>query len=194
MCWGDAGGGILGDGVTVTNETPTYQTTPIDVSGISSGVAAIANGYMHACAVTTAGTALCWGSNPFGNLGDGPRDGRRRGPTGVSGLSSGVAAIAAGWGHTCAVTTLGAALCWGYNVSSALGDGTGGHSANGVEVTSLTPVGVIGLSSGVAAIAAGSEHTCALTTAGSIKCWGWNSGGQLGDGTLTNRTTPVDVR
>ena len=103
----------------------------------------------------------------------------------VSGLASGVSAIAAGEGHTCALTTSGGLKCWGYNYNGQVGDGT--------TMQRITPVAVSGLASGVSAIASGRFHTCALTTAGGLKCWGENNSGELGDGTVTNRATPVAV-
>lgn len=98
---------------------------------------------------------------------------------------SGITAVAAGGGHTCALTSIGAVRCWGFNYGGALGDGTEEHRP--------TPIDVVGLDSGVTAIAAGGEHACAITNTGSVKCWGRNKLGQLGDGTKDNRLTPVDV-
>lgn len=94
--------------------------------------------------------------------------------------------IAAAGSHTCAVTTDGAAKCWGSNSSGQLGDGSGNHRNN-------KPEPVSGFGFGVASIAAGGSHTCAVTTGGAAKCWGRNAEGQLGNGSTTNRSTPVDV-
>lgn len=178
-CWGYNYYGQLGDGTT------TNRSTPVEVAGLSSGVASVVGGDSHTCAVTTAGAATCWGHNSSGRLGDGTATDRST-PVGVVGLSSGVASVAPGTTHTCAVTTAGAAKCWGYNGSGRLGDGT--------TLDRSTPVGVVGLSAGVASVVVGSQgHTCAVTTDGGVKCWGYNYYGQLGDGTTLDRSTPVGV-
>lgn len=93
--------------------------------------------------------------------------------------------VSAGTYHSCAVTTAGAAYCWGHNADGQLGDGT--------TTGRPMPVAVSGLSSGVQAVAVGLFHTCALTTAGAVYCWGYNFSGQLGDGTTMDRSTPVAV-
>ena len=63
-----------------------------------------------------------------------------------------------------------------------------GQLGDGTIVNSSTPEDVSGLSSGVAAISAGANHTGTVTTSGGVKCWGANYAGQLGDGTATNRS------
>jgi alpha-tubulin suppressor-like RCC1 family protein len=177
-CWGTNGNGELGNGTTTATSTPT------DVTRLTSGVAAIAAGEAHTCALTTTGGMKCWGINTYGQLGDGSKTNRST-AVDVGGLTSGVAALSVGGLHTCALTTAGGAKCWGLNQYGELGNGTTTSTANAVNVKGLT--------SGVAAISAGYSHTCALTTTGGIKCWGFNGVGQLGDGTTTDSKTAVDV-
>ena len=183
-CWGANTNGQLGDG------TRMDRGTPVDVTGLTSGVAAMSAGTFHTCALTTAGGLKCWGRRLEGGLLEEPAPGdrmttERTTPVDVVGLTTGVVAVSAGTLHTCALTATGGLKCWGYNREGQLGDGT--TTDRGI------PVDVTGLTSGVAAVSAGWKHTCAVTTAGGLKCWGWNRGGQIGDETTTDRTTPVDV-
>jgi alpha-tubulin suppressor-like RCC1 family protein len=178
QCWGRNVDGQLGDNTT------TVRFAPVEVSGLSSAVGVIAAGESHSCALSTGSGVDCWGLNASGQLGDGTTE-RRLAPVGVAGLSGDVVAIAAGRRHTCVLTSVGSVMCWGSNFYGALGDGT--------TTNRLTPVPVSGLTAGVSAIAAGDFHTCAVVGGGGVKCWGRNHGGQLGDGTTTQRLTPVDV-
>lgn len=177
-CWGKNQNGQLGDGTTVD------RLSPVDVVGLASGVVEISAGINHTCAVMNSGAVKCWGSNNYGQLGDGTTTDQRT-PVVVSGLSSGVIDVTAGSTHTCALKSSGAIKCWGNNNLGQLGNGT---TAN-----SLTPVVIPDLSSGVKAISSGDDHTCAITSGGAVKCWGSNAAGQLGDGTTTDSPSPVGV-
>ena len=144
----------------------------------------IAAGLNHTCLLTVSGGVKCWGVNTSGQLGDGTTT-QHNAPVDVSGLTSGVTTIAVSSAHTCALTTSGGMKCWGSNSSGQLGDGT--------TTDRYIPTDVSGLTSGVTAITTGDSHTCAVTTGDAAKCWGENTSGQLGDGTTTQRHTPVDV-
>ncbi len=181
LCWGSNQYGQLGNGTTVP-----YSSQPVKVRGLDKGVRAVATMREHfTCALTEQGGVLCWGSNEYGQLGDGTKENRRT-PVPVRGLNKGVKAIAAGYYHTCVLTEQGGVLCWGLNWSGQLGDGT--------EEDRSAPVRVRGLNKGVKAIAAGYSHTCALTEQGGVLCWGSNESGELGDETKENRSAPVLVR
>ena len=118
-------------------------------------------------------------------MGDGTTTNRSL-PVDVVGLSSGVVAITTGKYHACALNQAGGVVCWGYNGAYQLGSG-------GAPTANTTPVQVQELTSGVAGISAGGSHTCAVLTDGRVKCWGSNGSGQIGDGTMTTRPTPVTV-
>lgn len=142
-------------------------------------------GLGHTC-VVIGGAAKCFGANNFGQVGNNSTVDAVSAKD-VSGLSSGVTAVSAGDWHNCALTTGGGVKCWGRNTSGQLGNGT-------VTNNQKTPVNVDGLASGVTAVTGGSLHTCALTTGGGVKCWGYGTFGQLGDSTTTAaQKTPVDV-
>jgi alpha-tubulin suppressor-like RCC1 family protein len=177
-CWGWNAQGQLGTG------THTDRHVPVNVIGLTRGVAAISVGVDHTCALTVFGGVTCWGANYAGQLGDGTTTGETS-PVDVSGLTSGVASISAGDSYTCAVTVSGDAKCWGDNFNGQLGDGTTNSSS--------LPVDVTGSTSGVASISAGIRHTCEVMTSGGVKCWGNNASGQLGDGTRVSSNLPVDV-
>jgi len=177
-CWGRNDKGQLGNGTTTDSDTPA------NVTGLASGVTAIAAGSEHTCAINAAGTARCWGANSSGQLGNGSNIDTKV-PVGVSGLASGVQAIAAADSHSCAVLASGAVKCWGKNNDGQLGDGSINDSS--------VPVAVSGLVTGMGAVAVGQYHSCAVSLGGLVKCWGKNDKGQLGDGTNTDSVTPVSV-
>jgi hypothetical protein len=174
-CWGKNSSGQLGDG------SGADSTTPVNVAGLETGSSAIATGVLHACAIVADRGVMCWGNNSRGQLGDGSL---------VTGLSpvrvtplENVQAVVAGNDHTCALSTDHVVRCWGGNTVGQLG--TGALASEIRQPGQHVPIG-----QDVSSIAAGSNHTCALTVAGSVYCWGWNQYGQLGDGTTTTRKTP----
>lgn len=177
-CWGYNAQGQLGDGTTNT------RISPVGAPTILEGVTSLSAGSGHTCAVTTDGGAKCWGGGGYGQLGNNGTYNSSV-PVQVSGLTSGVLSVAAGYTHTCAVMANGGVACWGDNSSGQLGDNS--------TTLRKTPVAVSGLTSGVSSLTAGQSSTCAVTTEGAAKCWGTNSNGQLGDGSVITRKTPVAV-
>ncbi len=178
-CWGDNKHGELGIG------TLTGSLVPKAVRGLEKDVISLASGHNHSCALLLGGIVKCWGDNRFGQLGDDSTVNALT-PVEVFGMTGGVRAIAAGQYHTCAILRGGALRCWGSNRRGQLG--------NGSTEMSRVPIQVKGLAQGVLQVALGAAHSCALLENGSLKCWGYNSNGQLGDGTLVDRLAPFDVK
>jgi alpha-tubulin suppressor-like RCC1 family protein len=175
-CWGNNARGELGN-----EAVGTSSRHPVVVSGISDAVQ-ISAGESHTCALVESGRVACWGSNTFGQMGDGSWVSPVRVPVWVSGISDAIA-ISAGGGHTCALRRDGGVSCWGRNADGELGDGTTDDP--------LVPVDVVGLSE-VVEVAAGGAHSCARA-GGRVLCWGANRSGQLGDGTTEDRHLPTAV-
>jgi alpha-tubulin suppressor-like RCC1 family protein len=179
-CWGQmtgSGGGLLTDH---TSAVPVAKVPPGEVSQVTAAYGG--------CALTRTGglaTALrCWGDNTWGELGDGTTTDRTAAVK-VQGLPNGIQFVASGGTHNCALVHNGGAWCWGDNDNGQLGDGT--------TTNRTTPVTVKGLPLKLAQIAAADDHTCALLVNGTVKCWGLNNSGQLGDGTTNGSSTPVAV-
>ena len=176
-CWGSNGNGQLGDGSGADHLTPAPVAGGLTFTSLTAGA-------YHTCGLATGGAPYCWGGNFSGQLGDGSAVNHAV-PTLVAGGLTYVS-VTAGQLHACALTAGGEAYCWGANSSGQLGNG----DPSGTSAT--TPVRVAG---GIpfAALAAGGDHTCALTQSGAAYCWGNNFSGQLGDGSTTNHLTPVPV-
>jgi len=181
-CWGKNGSGQLGEG----NGTKKNGASPKVVTGTYTA-ASVSLGGSHTCYILDNGLARCWGSNQFGQLGIGT-SADTDSPTDVRDLF-GIEEMATGLSHTCALFENETIQCWGANASGQVGDGTMATS------TSHATAGVSGVPH---AITAGGAHTCAIIefvagVGGSVQCWGENGLGQLGSGSFTDSSTPVNV-
>jgi len=155
----------------------------------------LSSGGQHTCAILDDGTVSCWGSNLYGQLGDGIENTRRNRPetrlvpTLTTSLGTGRTAVAISSGdyHTCAILDDGSVSCWGENSDGRLGDGTTTQRNTPTQTSSL------GTGRTAVAISSGVYHTCAILDDGTVSCWGNNGDGQLGDGPTTNRSTPTQT-
>jgi len=177
-CWGANGYWQLGD------STAGFYSieTPVTVTGINNA-SDISVGMEHTCALLNNGTAKCWGNNDFGQVGNGETD-LLSPPVTVAGLN-GLRSIIAGRWSTCAILTDRTVKCWGNNYSGWLGVDITESEASAI----ITPTSVKGLAN----VFQLSNNACALMNDETIRCWGDNRWGQLGDGTTEDRMTPVEV-
>lgn len=170
-----------------TNETDRAEAFGSTVAtGITSlGTTSRSNGFR--CAVTEDGAAVCWGENRAGQLGDGTSQYRATAVTALGVLAeASVVAVSTGDEHTCAVTDDGRVACWGSNQYGQLGLPLSTTSSLVPVWIDVAALGGITLS----AVSAGPTHTCALSTDGSLICWGDNQSGQLGRGSTSTTELP----
>ncbi|HVR85923.1 MAG TPA: RCC1 repeat-containing protein, partial [Planctomycetota bacterium] len=185
--WGSNQNLLLGPTTSNALSTVAFEISTPFTHPISS----ISTSGMHALALTSDGTVWAWGSNQFGELGNGTQSTAAPfnlgSPSPVSTLA-GVIAIAAGGNHSLALKSDGTVWGWGDNSAGQLGNGTTTLSPTPVQVSMLT---------GIIAIAAGENHSLALTSDGYVWAWGLNTNGQLGNGTTTSlgvgQSSPVQV-
>ena len=192
-CWGLNNAGQLGDGgaAGLTSNRPVA----VDTSGVLQGkqLVQISSGAGHTCARDTAGALYCWGDNTYGQLGDGTKVTRTSPVTvNMAPMAGAAKFVAAGGAHTCAISTPGAAYCWGANGTGQIGDGTYGPANARTEPTAVDATGAL---SGrvLRGIALAERNTCAWDTR--AFCWGTNGNGQLGIGSqpLWESFTPIAV-
>ena len=190
MCWGSNGNGQLGDGTTIDRTSRVVVNNDAVACGPFGGgcvLDIVTAGGFHTCASPSflaPSSWYCWGSNGSGQLGDGTTIARTT-PVAIAGGVGFANGVSAGGQHTCGLTDADAAHCWGLNDNGQLGDGT--------TTQRTTPVPVAGELSFRYGVSAGGHHTCGVTADRAAHCWGLNSSGQLGDGTTTQRTSPLLV-
>jgi alpha-tubulin suppressor-like RCC1 family protein len=193
-CWGRNDRGQLGDNTTTDALSPV-QVVGLGGTGFLTGVSDMSVGGSHTCAVKTDTSVSCWGRNDRGQLGDDTTTDRLtpaqvKGAGGV-GLLTGVLRVTTGGSHTCAVKADTTMWCWGRNGQGQLGDNTTIDRLSPVQVRDTA--GTAYLTGVLIADSSGKESTCAIKTDWSTWCWGNNPRGQVGDGTVTDRLTPVQV-
>lgn len=171
--WGVNNNGQLGDGTT-TNKSSPIQITGTDWASVSAG------GY-HTLAIKTGGTLWAWGWNTKGQVGDGTII-QRNSPVQI-GAGTDWATVSAGGQYTVGKKTAGTLWGWGYNLYGEIGDGTTAQKNSPVQIGSGTDWASV--------YAAKGYHTFSLKTSPALWAWGNNSGGQLGDGTGIQKTSPV---
>lgn len=198
--WGFNRYGQLGNGFNSNGQTPN-SPVPVIVrkKGLNeplSGVVGVAAGGYHSLAVDSDGKVWSWGNFSNGQLGRGVINNTFVNfssqvadsiPIPVNGSPfSSITAIAAGGSHSLALDSNGTVWSWGYNGYGQLGNATT-LGMNGYYPTVLSL-------QNITKIAAGGSHSLALDTSGNVWSWGYNHFGQLGDGTTTDKSTPVKVK
>ena len=179
-CWGANGSGQLGNGTTTSASQPTMAQMPAGVT-----FTRLEAGFQFNCAIGSDGRVYCWGAGSMGRLGNGGTDNLTApAPITLAGVS--FSDLDCGFTSTCAVTTTGAAYCWGRNDSYQLG--LGDTTNRPLPALRSEPTGVAW-----SKVAMGASHGCTVSTTGRLWCWGFNNAGQVGNGTTDMVASPVEI-
>ena len=180
-CWGNNSNGVVGDGSVTARWSPVQAGSATTWRSVSIGSTAV-------CATRTDDSLWCWGNAAYGQTGISGASGNVTTPT--AGPAGSWSSVSVGDTHTCGIKTDGTLWCWGENLNGGIGDGT---TTNRPTPVAITATGVTTWAS----VSAGFYNTCGLaatgSAAGGLFCWGYNNSGQLGDGTTTNRNSPVRI-
>ena len=192
VCWGqnDLGELRISSTDTIGNASDEMGTHLVAVDLGSSYATALSSGLEFTCALLATGAVKCWGDNTYGQLGVSGNHGNVSGTMGTNlpaidlGVGRTAKAISTGREHACAILDNKKVKCWGANTYGQLGLG---NSAS-LVYPNIGNAAVVNLGTGrtAKAIAAGSYHTCAILDNGSLKCWGFNASGQLGQNNVKN--------
>ena len=191
-CWGESDNGRLGDNCSSSCADKSHGVGVVNGTGIIQ----ISAGESHTCALNEQSEVLCWGKGANGRLGNDSTDNKNNAVSVVEEGDStnpltSIIQVSAGGEHTCALTAEGGVKCWGHNGAGRLGNGSTAETDHPVDVITSnrdsTPL------IGIVQVSAGSTHTCALTSAGEVMCWGSGSAGQLGNKADNDQEYPVDV-
>ena len=197
-CWGYEANGELGNDCNTSCPSKSY---PVDVvssdgnSSLLSGIVQISSGAYHTCALTTGGNVVCWGAGGSGRLGNGSTtavDAPVTVTTAGTTALAGIVGISMNGDHSCALKSIGGVVCWGEGDNGRLGNNTAGTD-QGRPVDVLTSSGGNPALTNIAQIGLGEAHSCAVTTTGTVKCWGHGDVGQLGNDATNDSNLPVDV-
>ena len=199
--WGRNNYGQLGDGTKENRYTPV-QVKGANGEGYLSDIIAISSGDQHGMSLKSDGSVWAWGYNNFGQLGDGTSGvgADKSIPVQVKsadgeGYLSDIVAVSAGSNHSFALKSDGSVWAWGWNYYGQLGINTGGNGANKLIPAQVKGANGEGYLSDIVAVSAGSSHSIALKSDGSVWGFGYNGSGQLGDGTTSgSRVTPVQTK
>jgi alpha-tubulin suppressor-like RCC1 family protein len=178
-CWGANWGGQLGDLTFTESNVPVLVAGAHDFTSVSAASS-------HTCGVLATsdpGDAYCWGVNYSGQLGDGTTTHSNVPVLVLGGID--FVSVSTGSDHSCGTSIANIGYCWGANWNGQLGNGTSGNQEDEPDQVS----GGLSLTS----IVVGSGHTCGITSADEVYCWGGNWDGQLGDGTTSGINEPVQI-
>lgn len=188
-CWGKSNYYQTG----LNTKTAVFLPTLVTVGSAATDVEFMNAGYEQSCAITTGGALYCWGQGGHsiyggGSLGNGSSANNPT-PALVSGMTSGVTDVSTGYNNSCAIKD-GAVYCWGTGQNYILGKNPGTIKLDNALVPVPLPAP---LDSGVEKISLRWSHACAIKTGGVAYCWGANTQGQLGLGTMTAGSLPVEL-
>ncbi|MFC1654515.1 RCC1 domain-containing protein [Myxococcota bacterium] len=198
-CWGTDIDEQLGDGSLPHPECGfecSLSAVELDTAPVADEKAfvQVAGGAYHGCGLTAQKVAYCWGTDEYGQLGDGGSPTNSPSPVAVNTTpiagEKAFVQLVTGSNHTCGLTSEGVAYCWGRDDQGQLGDGFGDDTSQSPLPVNTTPI--TGETTFVQLIA-GYRHTCGLTADGVVYCWGGGTLGELGDGSGTGSWDPVPV-